>query len=364
MDLKSRLIQMPPRDLSGPLASDRFTYQQTWALCHLLDLHKSGNDYVVIFDHHEDVSVLDSEDQPTILNGYQIKTKEPGRYTVPALLKREKGTGNPPTLLPSILGKLFDLKARFPDEVKLLAIVSNTSVSVRLKSDGKIHYDQEVTQFSDLDTATQNTIAMTLQQELGLADKPVIDGLLEFRKANLPLKGHDTHGSGKLAEFLQCLFPTKEFRVIPLFRALLSEVVSKNNNLDPNDTYDDFLKHKALSRRRFKELLEQAGVSNKKAELSEVLQRLNSEDAPFPIVRGIRREWDTVLLDRLAKRDIPHLRLWESVKHAVSNNLCEQRLLDVVTKSTAEVQSQIKREWAFSENYIMTCVAIEVYERQ
>jgi hypothetical protein len=318
----------------------------------------------VIFDHHEDVSVLDSEDQPTILTGYQIKTKEPGRYTVPALLKREKGSGTPPTLLPSILGKLFDLKVRFPDEVKLLAIVSNTAVSVRLKTDGKVHYDQEVTKFSDLDMATQDTIATTLQKELGLADKPVIDRLLEFRKADLPIKGHDTHGSGKLAEFLQCLFPTKEFRIIPLFRALLSEVVSKNNNLDPNDTYDDFLKHKALSRRRFTELLEQAGVSDKKADLSEVLQRLNSEEAAFPLVSGIRREWDTVLLDRLAKRDIPHLRLWESVKDAVSNNLSEQRLLDLVMKGTAAVLSQLKREWAFSENYIRTCIVIEVYERQ
>jgi hypothetical protein len=45
-----------------------------------LELHQSGNDYVVIFDHHEDVSTLDSEEQPTILIGDQIKTKDPGRF--------------------------------------------------------------------------------------------------------------------------------------------------------------------------------------------------------------------------------------------------------------------------------------------
>ena len=221
-----------------------------------------------------------------------------------------------------------------------------------------------MTTFSELDTATQDTIVLALEKELSLPNKPELDGLLEFRKADLPIKGHDTHGTGKLAEFLQCLFPKKEFRVIPLFRALLSEVVSKNNNLDPNHTYDDFLKHKALSRSRFTEVLEQAGVSNKKADLSEVSQRLNSEEAPFPIVSGIRREWDAVLLDRLAKRDIPHLRLWESVRDAVSNNLSEQRLLDLISKATAEVIPQLKKEWAFSQNYIQTCVVIEAYERQ
>ena len=138
MDLKNRLIQTPPRDLSGSTASGRFSYQQTWALCHLMELHNSGNDYVVIFDHHEDVTTLDSEDQPTRINGYQVKTKDNGNFTVPALLKQETSSSTSANSLPSILGKLYDLKVRFPTEVDLLAIVSNTSVSVRLKSDGKM----------------------------------------------------------------------------------------------------------------------------------------------------------------------------------------------------------------------------------
>src|ERR1700730_5948168 len=121
VELKVRLLEFPPRDLSGSTVSDRFTYQHTWALCHLLELHISGKDYVVIFDHHEDVAVLDAEENPTSLHGYQIKTKESGNYTLNALAKQESGEGSPPNKLPSILGKLYDLKHRFPDEVKLLA---------------------------------------------------------------------------------------------------------------------------------------------------------------------------------------------------------------------------------------------------
>jgi len=364
LDLKSRLIQTPPRDLSGPLAAGRFSYQQTWALCHLLELHRSGNDYVVIFDHHEDVATLDSEDQPTKLIGYQIKTKDSGRYTIAALLKQEKGSGTPPSLLPSILGKLYDLKVRFPTEVKLLALISNTSISVRLKSDGKMHYEEEITKFSELDKDTQDAIVVGLQKELNLQAQPVVDGIIEFRKSDLPLKGHDTHATGKLAEFLQELFPKQEFRTLPLFRALLSEVVNRNNNLDPNNTYDDFLKHKALSRSRFTEVLQQAGVSSKKVEVLEVSQRLNTEDAPFSLVNGIRREFDAVMLDRLAKRDIPHLRLWEFVRDAVKNHIGEQRLLDLISKTTIEVLPSLKKEWGFSETYVKTCIVIEAYERQ
>jgi hypothetical protein len=364
VDLKSRLIETPPRDLSGPSSSGRFSYQQTWALCHLLELHQSGSDYVVIFDHHEDVSTLDSEDQPTSLWGYQIKTKDSGSFTIGALLKQDKGSGDPPLLLPSILGKLYDLKIRFPAEAKLLAIVSNTSVSVRLKIDGKMHYDQELTKFSELDDATQKAIIETLQRELDLKTKPAVEGILEFRKCDIPLKGHNTHGTGKLAEFLQNQFPKGEFRIIPLFRALLSEVVSRNNNLDPNPTYDDFLKHKALSRRRFKEVLQEAGVSRTKVDLTEVSQRLGAEGAPFPLTAAIRSEWDSVQLDRLAKRDIPHLRLWESVREAVENHAAEDRLVDLIAKAIIEVLLGLRREWGFSDNYIKTCIVIEAYERQ
>jgi hypothetical protein len=364
VDLKSLLIQTPPRNLSGALASDRFVYQQTWALCHLLTLHQSGGDYVVIFDHHEDVATLDSEDAPTALAGYQIKTKQTGNFTIPALLKQEKGVSTPPALLPSIMGKLFDLPRRFPGAVKLLAIISNAHVSVRLKPDDKLHLDHEVTKFSELTQATQDNIILALQKELGLTDPPVLQGVLEFHKSDIPLKGHETHAAGKLAEFLQELFPEQEFRVVPLVRALLSEVVSRNNNLDQNRTYDEFLKHKALSRRRFTEVLQQAGVSDKKADFSEVSQRLNTEGASFPLVAGIRRDWDAVQLDRLAKRDIPHLRLWDAVRSAVASKLGERRLLDLVAEATLQVRPALKKEWNFSDSYIQTCIVIEAYERQ
>lgn len=89
MDLKTRLIQIAPRDRSGATASDRFIYQQTWALCHLLLLHEANADYVITFDHHEDVSVLDSETDPKQISGFQIKTNN-GNWTVKALQKRKR----------------------------------------------------------------------------------------------------------------------------------------------------------------------------------------------------------------------------------------------------------------------------------
>jgi hypothetical protein len=81
VDLKTHLIQVAPRDRSGSTASDRFVDPQTCALCHLLMLYEAHADYVVTFDHHEDVSVLDSEINPQQISGFQIKTNN-GSWTV------------------------------------------------------------------------------------------------------------------------------------------------------------------------------------------------------------------------------------------------------------------------------------------
>jgi hypothetical protein len=363
VDLKSRLVSMPPRDLSGATSSDRFSYQQHWALCHLLELHVSGQDYVVVFDHHEDVMVLDSESEPSSISGYQIKTKDGSNFTIKNLLKREAGTGDPPNLLPSILGKLYDLRVRFP-EVKLLSIVSNASITVKLACDGKTHYHQEQTSFDELHADAKQVITEGLKSEAKSQDAPKLSGLLEFRKAELPLRKHDTYSRGKLSEFLQQLFPDKEFRIIPLYRSLLSEVVVRNNRKEAIDTFEDLLRHKSLSRTSFEDVLKQAGVSESTVGFDEVAQRLNSEGCPFDLLSGVRREWDAVRLDRLAGRDLPKLRLQEALKLAVDKYQSETRLLDLMEKVFHDVRSKARREWAFSDIYLKTAAIIEAYERK
>lgn len=362
VDLKSRLVSMSPRDLSGATASDRFSYQQHWALCHLLELHVSGKDYVVVFDHHEDVMILDSESSPTAISGYQIKTKDGANFTIKNLIKQELGGGEKPKLLPSIMGKLYDLKAKFP-EVKLLAIVSNVSVSVKLGCDGKMHYDRELTTFDELHLDNQKTIKEALKTEANLENDPDLSGLVEFAKADLPLRKHDTYVRGKLTEFLQQLFPDREFRIFPLYRSLLSEVVVRNNRKEAIETFEDLLTHKSLSRSSFSEVLRQAGVSESSVTFDEVSQRLNAEGCPFNLLSAIRKEWDAVRLDRLAARDLPRLRLREALRESVTSHIAETRLLDLIEKAFADVRKMMRREWGFSDIYLKTAIIIEAYER-
>jgi hypothetical protein len=358
---KDRLAQIAPRDVSGSRSSDRFVYQQTWALCRLLLLHQGDDDYVMTFDHHEDVTILDSEVDPTSISGFQVKTAD-SNWTINSLLKRKAGKGEQQSPLSSILGKLYDLKIKFPSEVDLLAFVSNTSVNVRLKPTGKKVTDQKQTKFDALDERDQKQIANALKVETNLQSDPILSEVLEFVRSDLPLEGHDTYGRGRLAEFLNALFPNKKFQVHVLFGALLSEVAARNNNQDPIETFADIIKHKSLSRGRFSEILDQAGVSHKSVDWSEVSHRLNIENVPLPYIQGVRQQWDLVTIDRLARRDLPFTSLWQAVEAECNKYESVSALYQTTEAIFAKVIPTLRREWGFLPSYVRTCIIVKIYE--
>jgi hypothetical protein len=246
--------------------------------------------------------------------------------------------------------------------VKQLAFVSNTSVSVRLKPTGKKVTDRKQTSFDALDDRDQKQIVCSLKVEAHLESDPVLSGLLEFVRSDLPLEGHDTYGRGRLAEFLNALFPNKKFQIHVLFGALLSEVAARNNNQDTIESFADIIKHKSLSRSRFSQILDQAGASHKGVEWFEVSQRLNFEGVSLPYIQGVREQWDLVTIDRLARRDVPFTRLWQVVEAECQKHENVSNLYETVEKVFAEVKPTLREEWGFSSSYVRTCIIVKIYE--
>jgi hypothetical protein len=105
MSLKDLIVQKKPRETSGPRSANRFDFQKSWALCRLLELHQSGQDYLIVFDYHDDVLVLDSATDPNRIDFYQIKTKQNGHWTRSALVARDNGV--------NFGGQVIELKEKF-----------------------------------------------------------------------------------------------------------------------------------------------------------------------------------------------------------------------------------------------------------
>ena len=326
-----------------------------------MSLHQAPDDYVITFDHHEDVQILDSEDAPTRIDGYQIKTKADGYWSVKAITKRQSGSGSPPALLPSILGKLYTLKTQFPSETKLLQFVSNTSVRAKLQVDGKTQPKDHLL-FAELHTTVQSEVQESLKGELKLTAPPVLAELLEFRTADVPLESHETYAKGKLADFLYDMYPERPFRVTPIYRALIGEVAFRNNNQGPIEKYEDLIRLKSISRRSFNDILQTAGVSPNELKWEAIENRLNSEHAPLQLIQGLRREWDGVELERISAAEVIHLRLWEVIENRCAAHSEITTLVDAIDAVYPDVVSAVDRAWPFSEMYIKAAIIMSIYD--
>ena len=106
-EIQKVLIENKPTEKGGAINEERLTFQKDWAICKLIELHKNQEDYLMIFEYHDDILILDSCENPTLISFYQIKTKTTGHWRTASLLEKQKKPN-------SYLGKLFLNRVKFP----------------------------------------------------------------------------------------------------------------------------------------------------------------------------------------------------------------------------------------------------------
>ena len=137
VDLKEKFKLIKPRENAGSMVSNRFDFQKNWAICKLIELAKSNSDFVLAFEYHEDIIILDSSENAKIIDFFQIKTKNKGKFSLKDLLKRTKSSDGEGS---SILGKLAFNKINFTDNARSLNIVSNTDYNLSTNEKDKIYF--------------------------------------------------------------------------------------------------------------------------------------------------------------------------------------------------------------------------------
>ncbi len=181
-DLLTTFSEKKPRETAGSRSSNRFDYQKNWSLCELLNLHSNNNDYLMVFEHHEDVVVFDSQHAPLNAIFYQVKTKKTGNWTVNNLSK-SSNDGQ------SIIGKLYSNYALFPDSVEALIFSSNQGLSTKL-SNGDKGIDCQYIEFSQLSNKDKELVSQAVGSDVNKYCD--LDGLSRIRihKTDLRLDDH------------------------------------------------------------------------------------------------------------------------------------------------------------------------------
>ncbi|MCA9111364.1 MAG: DUF4297 domain-containing protein [Planctomycetaceae bacterium] len=342
--LAERLVSVPLRETSGSRSSNRFDFQENWALCHILELHESGNDYVVILDFHDDVVVLDSVTDPSAILFYQIKTKQSGNWKCSDLTYRKKGKSGP---LPSILGKLYSNYALFPDDTAGLKFISNAGLNSKLATGGSSEAVHHI-RVEHLDVKEQQKIRTKLIDECGDNVQSACEPLLSIERTSLSLGDHTNHALGRLTAFLDSQSDLHTQNSAAFYRTLKGEISRLAKSEEDVSEFGDLCKFKAITRERFSELLETVRKEQPEPDWPTMLhQQLISEGRPFADSTGVsvaagqfvfhRVNPEHVVVvrtyDAVSKHaetlDIPDSTLWEAIEYV--RNACSEDLEDVTS---------------------------------
>lgn len=316
--LTDALLAYRPRESSGASSANRFGYQRTWALCHLLDLHERPGDYVLILEYHDDIVVLDDAVAPTVVDFYQVKTRAAGQWSRADLVRvrasterapkrakksRKRGPSNEPTELStqesadvqvprSIVGKLIEHSKSFSSHIRSLNIVSNACFKIPLAA---APTSNERERFS-FEAATPGELAefeKALEAELALRS-PFPWPKVHCHCTPISLLDHETHAVGVLAGFLDRRHPNGRFAVQPLFRVLAGEFARRATNEWQPTSFVELCAKKGVRRSDLEGFLQHAIERPDPSEqLTSTLAMLTAEGVLYRELNAIREGWNT-----------------------------------------------------------------------
>jgi hypothetical protein len=149
-------------------------------------LHDQGGEYVLVFEHHDDLVTLDSETDPKKIKLVQVKTKDTGFWKIADLLRR-KILKKQPGL--SIIGKMYDHKNTFGSDVESVTFMSN--VGFDLKKDGDVCCKKDtLIHIKELCKDHVDKIDAQIRQEHSITGDPGFGPIAYLAVTDLSLQGH------------------------------------------------------------------------------------------------------------------------------------------------------------------------------
>lgn len=355
-----RLAATSPTEYGGPNADSGFSYQHSWTVCKLIELHQTTDDYLVICDYHDDVVVLEGGMLAEKVDFYQVKTTRKKPWTVTRLVKQEKAkSGN---LLPSIAGKLFRHKETFKDNVRDLAVVCNLPFSIE-RREGADGTDERFT-FEALKEKDQQVIIKSIKDELML-DAPVDIGIsLVFILSNLNLDDHENGTRGRLEEFLRQKYPNREqFPVHPIFQVLLDEIVRLSRYNQPCQKVEELVTRKGFKRNQLEKYIvsciQRADRRDPQQIIDEAKEQLRHEGMSFIKMNRLVQELTTYCLERMDRQRSDLSRLGVAAKSYANNDFPDQSFSAIIEDGAVKLRSLTEAK-SFTDEYLMAIIAWEV----
>lgn len=151
------ILNTPLREQAGSMAYNRFEYQTTWSLSHMIKKFARNEQFFVFCEFHDDVSEIENCSTNQKMIFYQVKTQNNGNFTFKKLTQKTKSKQH------SFIGYLFYNFLKFGDECSASYFVSNRPFDEKI-SKWKISVDNGL-DLSTSDATLYKEIKDTLKEE-------------------------------------------------------------------------------------------------------------------------------------------------------------------------------------------------------
>lgn len=244
------LAMTKPKENAGSKSSNRFGYQINWGLKKLLMLEESGEDYIMIFDYHDDIVVCNSIKDADFIDFYQIKTKMSGSWAIGTLNSRTNESEDEVKVNNGlgILSKLISHTKVF-DNCRNLYFVTNSFLSSNVYG-----RSEECVAFNELKDKAKKSLIDRVKQELGDIDDSAFDKIV-FIQNQMNIDGYKDTLVGILNKFLKDKYNLVT-DVQAVYDTLIGELTKRNNYEIEIENRDELLKHKSISHEEFRKYLE------------------------------------------------------------------------------------------------------------
>jgi Cap4 dsDNA endonuclease len=347
-----------PRERSGSQTSARYDFQTNFAILKLVELREGAEDFRVIVDLFDDLTILDSALAPTAVRFYQIKSKDAGDWIMSELCK--KVGGKAPR---SIVSRLYAHLPAFGAAVVETAMVSNAAYRLTLM-DGTVtsgaHHRIEGIELH-ADEVTKVVGAVTA--DINPADVPGWLPKLAFIRTSLGVHDQQLLVIGRLQKHVEEFERVEGVRVSSVYEALHASITQKTGFSREGTESKEILDRKSLSKAELDELFKRA-ISRGRGVLEdwEIIQS-DLEKSGVPSIAQIKLKTAAIAYKRDRNAGRPDALLLTSfveqwiLTHAEQINAC------ATLPELAQVfQKALPETFGFDDRHLRAALLVEAYE--
>lgn len=356
MTLEDKILTTKPREESGSKTSRKYQFQKDQSLFMLIEEHENRDDYLFLFDFHEDLVIANSAKSPNELEFYQIKSKDTqGNWTINKLTKA-------PQDKLSILGKLYLNRITFGESTTSLNFISNANFGFKKLKNGYETVKMVLINAGDMNNDDFKSCEESIKAEHKLTEKTEFERLMKFQVTNLSNSESSTHCIGALSRLINKINPSNSINPELAYNQVLNEITRKTNAVIGDKSFqtaDEIFELKGISKSQFLSFLDKAGLyKSVEDEWQEVKTSLETCGIDYIELLKFKSSWRE-MNGRIIKdsNSIPLRRLVNSIEDYYVNKVKENELkglnlLQIIDFIHNEIESN-----NFNE-YLVKCLII------